>query len=69
MVLAGELDNLAPATPAQRREVRKADALMSLYFHIPFPERLSDDIWMEKFRQIQWLADKGLLGAKSPNNE
>lgn len=42
---------------------------MSLYFHIPFPERLSDDIWMEKFRQIQWLADKGLLGAKSPNNE
>jgi hypothetical protein len=24
---------------------------------------------MEKFRQIEWLADKGLLGAKQPNYE
>jgi len=39
---------------------------MSLYFHIPFPENLADEVWMEKFRQIEWLADKGLLGAKQP---
>jgi len=38
---------------------------MSLYFHIPFPEDLPDEIWIEKFRQIQWLAEKGLLGAKN----
>jgi len=39
---------------------------MSLYFHIPFPENLPDGVWVEKFRQIEWLADKGLLGAKQP---
>ncbi|MBP5503368.1 MAG: hypothetical protein II939_01020 [Bacteroidales bacterium] len=42
---------------------------MSLYFHIPFPENLPDGVWVEKFRQIEWLADKGLLGAKQPQTE
>jgi len=37
---------------------------MSLYFHIPFPEKLPDDVWAEKVRQIEWLARKGLLGVK-----
>ncbi|MBQ3658003.1 MAG: hypothetical protein II956_14375 [Bacteroidales bacterium] len=55
--------------PTFTDEIRKADALISLYFHIPFPEKLDDEVWIEKFRQIEWLADKGLLGAKqSPQN-
>ena len=29
---------------------------------IPFPEELDDDTWMMKYRQLQWLADKGLFG-------
>jgi len=37
---------------------------MSFYFHIPFPEDLPDDVWMEKVRQIQWLSKKGMLGIK-----
>jgi hypothetical protein len=32
--------------------------------HIPFPEELDDEKWMEKYRQVEWLADKGLLGVK-----
>lgn len=38
---------------------------MSLFLNIPFPENLSDEVWMEKWRQIEWLASKGLLGVKS----
>jgi len=45
--------------------IRQGNALMSLYFHIPFPEKLNDETWFEKMRQIEWLADKGLLGLKS----
>jgi len=41
------------------------NALMSLYFHIPFPEELDDDRWGEKYRQLEWLAEKGLLGIKA----
>jgi hypothetical protein len=41
------------------------NAMMSLYFRIPFPEELEDDVWMEKWRQIEWLADRGLLGIKT----
>lgn len=41
---------------------------MSLYFNIPFPEQLPDDIWFEKMRQIEWLAEKKLLG-KSQNGK
>jgi hypothetical protein len=44
--------------------VRKYNALMSFYFHIPYPERFSDETWAEKVRQIEWLARKGLLGVK-----
>ncbi|MGP1514459.1 MAG: hypothetical protein ACTTJH_00680 [Bacteroidales bacterium] len=39
--------------------------MITLYFHIPFPEDLDDERWMEKFRQLEWLAEKGLLGMKS----
>lgn len=38
---------------------------MSLFFHIPFPEELDDETWMEKNRQIEWLAEKGMLGIKT----
>jgi hypothetical protein len=38
-----------------------------LYFGISFPERLSDDVWFEKMRQIEWLSDKGLLGIEKGN--
>jgi hypothetical protein len=38
---------------------------MSFYFHIPFPEELDDQTWMEKYRQIEWLAKKGILGVKT----
>ncbi|MCT4613588.1 MAG: hypothetical protein N4A49_01785 [Marinifilaceae bacterium] len=44
--------------------VRKTNALMSFYFNIPHPEDLDDEIWMEKLRQIQWLAESKILGTK-----
>lgn len=44
--------------------MRKFNAYMSLFFHIPFPERLEDEVWAEKARQIEWLAKGGLLGVK-----
>jgi hypothetical protein len=37
---------------------------MSLYFKIPFPEELPDDVWAEKYRQLEWLAEKKMLGVK-----
>jgi hypothetical protein len=40
------------------------NALMSFFLHIPFPEDMDDDTWMEKWRQIEWLSEKGLLGSK-----
>ncbi|WP_148335580.1 hypothetical protein [Bacteroides neonati] len=44
--------------------MRKYNALMSFYFHIPFPEQLPDEVWAEKMRQIEWLSTKGMLGVK-----
>lgn len=38
--------------------------MMSLYFKIPFPENLPDETWMEKCRQLEWLAEKKMLGIK-----
>jgi len=32
--------------------------------HIPFPEQLSDEVWAEKWEQLKWLAEKGLLSNK-----
>lgn len=42
---------------------------MSLYFGIPYPEKLTDDVWFEKMRQLEWLSEKGLLGVKMGNNK
>lgn len=32
--------------------------------HIPFPEDLPDEVWAEKWQQLQWLSRRGLLGTK-----
>ena len=44
--------------------IRRIDALISYYFHIPFPEELSDSLWMEKYRQIEWLVEIGIIGTE-----
>ncbi|MEI7487050.1 MAG: hypothetical protein WCJ72_06500 [Chryseobacterium sp.] len=46
----------------------KADALMSYFLHIPFPEELEDELWAEKWAQIGWLAENGFLGLKVNKN-
>jgi len=46
---------------------RRGDALISYFLSVPFPEELDDDTWMEKYRQIEWLAETGLLGIKKKN--
>nr|DAY65685.1 MAG TPA: hypothetical protein [Caudoviricetes sp.] len=38
--------------------------MISFYFHIPYPERLSLDVWCEKIEQLKWLARQGILGVK-----
>lgn len=43
--------------------------MMSLFLHVPFPERLTDEEWAERVRQLEWLAKNGLLGVKLNKNE
>lgn len=43
---------------------RRGNALMSYFLHIPFPEQLDDDTWHEKWQQIVWLSESGVLGVK-----
>ncbi len=38
--------------------------MMSLFLHIPYPERLADEEWAERVRQLEWLGKSGLLGVK-----
>jgi len=49
--------------------VRKIDALISFFLHIPFPEELDDETWSEKWQQLLWLAEKGILKMKLNDNE
>ena len=35
--------------------------------HIPFPEKLTTDVWVNKFAQLKYLADEGILGTKFKN--
>jgi len=37
--------------------------------NIPFPEKLDDDTWCEKYRQFQWLAEAGHLPVKFKKGE
>jgi len=41
--------------------------MISYFLNIPFPENLDDDTWMEKFRQVEWLSEMGILGIKKKN--
>jgi len=38
------------------------NALLSFYFKIPFPEELSNEKWVEKWKQVEWLSQEGILG-------
>ncbi|MGB1294862.1 MAG: hypothetical protein ACPG6V_05230 [Flavobacteriales bacterium] len=42
----------------------KINALISHFLHIPFPEELSDTVWSEKWAQVNFLIDKGIVGVK-----
>ncbi|WP_271782222.1 hypothetical protein [Aquimarina algiphila] len=40
----------------------KIDAYISFVLHIPYPEQLNDTVWAEKWAQVRFLAEKGVLG-------
>ena len=40
--------------------------MISHILHIPFPEQLSDMVWAEKWAQVQWLIEKGIVAPKTP---
>jgi hypothetical protein len=40
--------------------------MISHILHIPFPEQLSDYVWAEKWAQVQWLVDQGIIAPKIP---
>ena len=42
----------------------KIDAYISHFLHIPFPEQLPDTLWAEKWAQVRFLAENGVLGIK-----
>ncbi|CAM2904212.1 hypothetical protein [Flavobacterium frigoris] len=39
--------------------------MISHFLHIPFPEKLTDDIWINKWAQVKWLIKKGLVAPKT----
>jgi len=45
-------------------QVRRINAQLSHFMHIPFPEDLPDDVWAEKYRQFQWLVENNYLPLK-----
>ncbi|MDZ4147873.1 MAG: hypothetical protein U1C58_06285 [Flavobacteriaceae bacterium] len=38
--------------------------MISFVLHIPFPEELPDELWAEKWAQVQWLIEKGIVSPK-----
>ncbi|WP_165764216.1 hypothetical protein [Flavobacterium oreochromis] len=46
--------------------VFKIDAMISYILHIPFPEQLSDTVWAEKWAQVKYLIDQGIIAPKHP---
>jgi len=42
-------------------QIRQINAQLSHFMHIPFPEDLEDDVWLEKYRQFQWLLETNRL--------
>ncbi|MGY0034450.1 hypothetical protein [Pedobacter sp. NJ-S-72] len=49
-------------------QVRRINALLSHFMHIPFPEQLDDDTWCEKYRQFEWLKDNNFLPINTKKN-
>lgn len=39
--------------------------MISHFLHVPFPEKLSDTEWSEKWAQVQFLKEKGIIGQSS----
>ena len=48
--------------------ILKIDAYISHLLHIPFPEKLDDTLWAEKWAQAQFLIEKGVLGEVTKND-
>ena len=42
-------------------QIRQINALLTHFMHIPFPELLDDDTWLEKYRQYEWLLETNRL--------
>lgn len=42
-------------------QIRQINALLTHFMHIPFPEQLDDDTWLEKYRQYEWLLETNRL--------
>lgn len=42
--------------------------MISHFLHIPFPEQLSDTEWSEKWAQVKWLIDQGIVAPKNKAN-
>lgn len=35
--------------------LRKINGLLSYHFHIPYPEKLNDEEYSEKWQQLKWV--------------
>lgn len=40
--------------------------MISHILHIPFPEKLPDEVWALKWSQVKWLVDVGIVAPKKP---
>jgi hypothetical protein len=40
--------------------------MISHILHIPFPERLSDEVWAMKWAQVKYLVEQGIIAPKNP---
>lgn len=47
--------------PTFLEQIRQINAQLTYFMHIPFPEELEDDVWLEKYRQFQWLLETNRL--------
>ena len=40
--------------------VRKMNAMLSFYMHIPFPEKLDDEAFIRKWEELTWVLELDL---------
>lgn len=45
-------------TEPDRDFIRKVYASLSYYMHIPFPEKLDDEVLWEKWEQCRWIRNQ-----------